>query len=156
MTYRELAKKEHPERVMSPCQGGVYGCPHEIMTDAKELCEGRLGDVTDEECTRCWDQEISDQPSQSAKADKGKPRLCLVPRKIIWDIAKVREYGCEKYRDPDNWKKVEAQRYRDAAFRHFMAYLDEPNGVDAESCLPHLAHLACNIAFLCELEAQNE
>ena len=40
----------------------------------------------------------------------------------------------------------------DAAFRHFLAYLDEPDGVDKESGLPHLWHLACNIAFLCEME----
>lgn len=92
---------------------------------------------------------------QTAKADLGKPRLTLVPRQIIFDIARVREYGNNKYHDPDNWKTVEKERYRDAAFRHFMAYLDEPNGVDAESGLPHLAHLACNIAFLCEMEQDN-
>lgn len=92
--------------------------------------------------------------SQKAKADSGKPKLSLVPRQIIYDIAKIREYGNAKYPEggPDNWKKVEIERYRDAAFRHFLAYLDDPKGTDKESCLPHLAHLACNIAFLCELE----
>lgn len=90
--------------------------------------------------------------NQNAKADAGKPRLTLVPRQIIWDIAEIREYGNRKYHDPDNWKQVEIERYRDAAYRHFMAYLDDPKGVDSESGLPHLAHLACNIAFLCELE----
>ena len=94
--------------------------------------------------------------NQSAKADEGKLRLSLVPRKIIFEIAKIREYGCQKYKDPDNWKRVEIERYRDAAYRHFMAYLDEPNGVDEESGLPHLSHLACNIAFLCELEKLGE
>lgn len=91
---------------------------------------------------------------QSVKADKGKPKLTLVPRQIIFDIAAIREYGNEKYPEggPDNWKHVEKERYRDAAFRHFMAYLDDPDGVDAESGLPHLWHLACNIAFLCEME----
>ena len=89
---------------------------------------------------------------QTIKADAGKPRLTLVPRKIIFEIAKVREYGLKKYGDPENWRKVEIERYRDAAFRHFMAYLDDPEGVDAESGLPHLSHLACNIAFLCEME----
>lgn len=44
------------------------------------------------------------------------------------------------------------QRYRDAAYRHFLAYLDDPEGVDAESRLKHLWHLAYNIAFLCEME----
>lgn len=92
--------------------------------------------------------------TQSAKADAGKPRLTLVPRKIIWAIAAIRMYGNSKYPDggPDNWKRVEPQRYRDAAFRHFLAYLDDPKGVDAESGLPHLWHLACNIAFLCETD----
>lgn len=89
---------------------------------------------------------------QSAKADGGKTKLTLVPRDIIWAIAKVREYGTGKYGDPENWKRVEIQRYRDAAFRHFLKYLDDPTGTDEDSCLPHLWHLACNIAFLCTLE----
>lgn len=92
---------------------------------------------------------------QTAKADAGKPRLTLVPRQIIFDIAKVRGYAVDhKYKDPDNWKRVEVQRYRDAAYRHFVAYLDDPKGLDAESGLSHLAHLATNVAFLCELEAE--
>ena len=64
----------------------------------------------------------------------------------------VREYGAKKYGDSDSWKDVEPQRYRDAAFRHFVSYINDPSGVDEESGLPHLWHLACNIAFLCELE----
>ena len=96
----------------------------------------------------------SDETNQVAKTDAGKPQLTLVPRQILFDIARVREYGTKKYGDPENWKKVEIQRYRDAAFRHFMAYLDDPQGNDEESGLSHLAHLACNIAFLCEMEAR--
>lgn len=87
---------------------------------------------------------------QTAKADAGKVQLTLVPRKIISDIAIIRMYGNKKYKDPENWKQVETERYQDAAFRHFLKYLDDPNGVDEESGLPHLWHLACNIAFLCE------
>lgn len=94
--------------------------------------------------------------SNVAKADAGKPRLSLVPRKIIWAIAKIREYGNKKYGDPNNWRKVEPERYRDAAYRHFMRYLDDPTGVDEESGLPHLWHLATNISFLCELEDIND
>ena len=93
--------------------------------------------------------------NQTAKADAGKPRLTLVPRGIIWAVAAIREYGNKKYHDPENWREVEPQRYRDAAFRHFMAYLDDPKGVDAESGLPHLHHLACNIAFLIEMEGED-
>ena len=90
--------------------------------------------------------------SQEAKADAGKAQLTLVPRKIFWDIARIRMYGNEKYHDPENWRQVEVSRYRDAAFRHFLLYLDDPSGVDEESGLPHLWHLACNVAFLCEME----
>ena len=90
---------------------------------------------------------------QTAKADAGKPRLTLVPRQIIWDIAKVREYAVNgKYKDPDNWRRVSVERYRDALLRHVMRYLDDPHGVDDESGLPHLSHIATNVAFLCELE----
>jgi len=91
---------------------------------------------------------------QSVKADAGKPKLTLVPRAIIYAIARIREYGVNKYPDGgvDNWRKVSVERYRDAAFRHFLAYLDDPHGVDTESGLPHLWHLCCNLAFLCELE----
>ena len=93
---------------------------------------------------------------QEIKSDAGKPKLTLVPRQIIFDIAKIREYGVNKYGSSENWRAVDIQRYRDAAFRHFMKYLDDPKGVDEESGLPHLAHLACNIAFLCELEKVTE
>lgn len=93
---------------------------------------------------------------QEAKADAGKAQLTLVPRKILFDIAKVREYGNKKYGSSENWKQVEPERYRDAAFRHFLAYLDDPQGVDEESGLRHLWHLACNIAFLCEMEGEHQ
>lgn len=90
---------------------------------------------------------------QSIKADLGKAKLTLVPQRIIWDIARIREYGNEKYPDggPDNWKQVEIERYRDAAFRHLLQYLEDPQSLD-ESGFPHLWHLACNVAFLCEME----
>ena len=96
--------------------------------------------------------------NQKVKADEGKAQLTLVPRRIIWDVAAIRMYGNKKYPEggPDNWKRVEVERYRDAAFRHFLAYLDDPSGVDKESGFPHLWHLACNVAFLCEMEDNNK
>ena len=92
--------------------------------------------------------------NQDPKADKGKLRLTLVPLQIIREIAKVRMFGVAKYPKTgvDGWKSIETQRIRDAAFRHFIAYLEDPAGLDEESGLPHLSHLACNISFLCEME----
>lgn len=76
----------------------------------------------------------------------------LIPVEFIDAVRAVRLFGITKYKDPENWRKVDKQRYRDAAYRHFMAYLEEPGGMDEESGLPHLYHFACNLAFLCSLE----
>lgn len=61
-------------------------------------------------------------------------------------------HGTMKYGDPDNWKKVSKERYRAAAYRHWLAYLDDPTALDPDSGYPHLWHCCCNMAFLCELE----
>ena len=90
-------------------------------------------------------------PDQEAKADAGKPKLSLVPTQVIRDIAEVREYGNRKYGDPDNWRQVAPDRYVDALYRHLLAFLDDWQSVDEESGIPHYKHIACNIAFLCEL-----
>ena len=89
--------------------------------------------------------------NQEAKADGGKFRPTLVPPSLVCAVAIVREYGCRKYKDPDNWKRVEPQRYRDAMYRHLLAYLDGEL-YDQESGLPHLWHAVTNAAFLIELE----
>ena len=91
--------------------------------------------------------------TQEAKADRGKVRPTLVPPSLVLAVAAVREYGTMKYHDPDNWKRVEPQRYRDALYRHLLAYFSGEKN-DEESGLPHLHHAACNIAFLIELEGK--
>lgn len=90
-----------------------------------------------------------DAQVSNAKADAGKPKISLVPMEILNDIARVREYGIEKYHDPDNWKKVDYRRYVDAMLRHSIQFAENPESLDEESGLPHLWHIACNVAFLC-------
>ena len=89
---------------------------------------------------------------QTIKADAGKIRPTLVPPEAIKAIATVRTYGAAKYGDDENWKIVEPERYRDALFRHWLAYLEDPTALDAESGLPHMWHILCNAAFLCAIE----
>lgn len=93
-------------------------------------------------------------PGDGAKHDAGKLDLTLVPTSIIRAVAEVRRYGTKKYGDPENWKQVAPERYRAALYRHWLACLDDPKGVDEESGLPHLWHVACNVAFLIEQEAR--
>lgn len=98
--------------------------------------------------TSTWEHE----DDQQAKADAGKPRPTLTPVSLIDAVTAVRMYGNEKYHDPENWRQVEPQRYRDALYRHWLAYL-KGEKIDLESGLPHLWHLATNAALY--IEAMN-
>ena len=134
------------------------------MSEQKKNCENCAHgvDMPGEYCCSChipgnWNQNWEpveldlNAIDYSAKHDTGKPRPTLVPPSLIRAVTAIREYGCQKYHDPDNWRKVEPQRYRDALYRHWLAYLEgEVN--DPESGLPHIWHCACNIAFLIEME----
>ncbi len=93
------------------------------------------------------------KPDQTAKLDANKPRPTLVPVSLIQSVTAIREYGNQKYHDPENWRKVEPQRYKDALYRHWLAYLQGEQN-DPESGLPHLWHLATNAAFLIEMERE--
>ena len=91
---------------------------------------------------------------QQAKADQGKPHPSLVPVALIEGVMAVMEYGNQKYHDPDNWKTVEPERYHQAMLRHILAAWNDPYKVDPESGLLHIQHVACNIAFLLEMQKE--
>lgn len=91
--------------------------------------------------------------AEGGKDTDGKPRPCLVPVSLMKAVTAVREYGTKKYKSPDNWKTVEKFDFQNALYRHWLAYLDG-DWIDEESGLPHLWHLACNVAFLIELEEE--
>lgn len=95
---------------------------------------------------------LHDMPDQTRKRDYGKPRLFLVPPELDRAVGAVMTFGARKYGE-NTWRDVEAWRYRDALARHFTAYKQNPQGLDVESGLPHLWHLATNAAFLCAMEA---
>ena len=108
------------------------------------------------EVTKMMKEANMDKPTnndQQAKADAGKPRPTLTPVSLIDAVTAVRMYGNAKYHDPENWRQVEPQRYRDALYRHWLAYL-KGEKIDLKSGLPHLWHLATNAAFLIEMEGK--
>lgn len=92
-----------------------------------------------------------DKITDGYKHDGGKPRLALVPPEIIEAVGAVMTHGAEKYGE-GNYRKVEPARYRDALMRHICKWLKNPHGIDEDSGLPHLWHIACNVAFLLELD----
>ena len=91
------------------------------------------------------------------KYDQGKLRWDLLPLTAVEGIVKVLTYGLDKYGEANSWRRVSdaKERYYAALMRHLAAYR-KGEMIDPESKLTHLEHAACNIIFLCELEAENE
>lgn len=92
-----------------------------------------------------------DKITDGLKHDGGKPRLDLVPPEIIEAVGAVMTHGAEKYGEA-SYRDVEPKRYRAALMRHICKWLKNPHGIDEDSGLPHLWHIACNVAFLLELD----
>ena len=91
---------------------------------------------------------------QQAKADAGKPHPSYCPVALIDGVIAVREHGTAKYGDPENWRKVSADRYHEAILRHTLAIWEDPYAVDPDSGLLHLKHIATNIAFLLQMKKE--
>ena len=123
------------------------------MHNHGDYCESfqRRVDPESVMCLEDFGMKVEEKPksdTQDAKADKGKIRPTLVPPEVIWAIAVIREYGNQKYGDPENWKDVEVERYFDSFIRHVLLFWKDPYGYDEESGFPHLWHILCNGAFL--------
>lgn len=129
-----------------------------------ETC-GNYTDCHPDEAARLMGYEIIEddcdqtatESNQEAKSDSGKPRPSLVPPALIRGVDAIREFGTARYGSPENWRKVEPQRYWDALLRHGLAAWDNWKAVDPESGMPHLWHIACNASFLMQyMEDENE
>ena len=96
-----------------------------------------------------------DKVTDGLKHDGGKPRLDLVPPEIIEAVGAVMTHGAEKYGE-GSYRNVEPKRYRAALMRHICQWLRDPHGIDEDSGLPHLYHIACNVAFLLEIDNKRD
>ena len=101
-----------------------------------------------------WFIPGDEKASGGAKFDHGKPRWDLIPFRALASMVDVLTHGAKEYA-PNNWRKVEGAhwRYYRAALGHLVAWwLGEK--LDQKSGLPHLAHAACCIFFLLELDEE--
>jgi len=88
------------------------------------------------------------------KYDQDKLQYSLIPPYALEQIAKNLTVGLKKYKERNNWKKVEGaeQRYLDALYRHLEAHR-KGEVYDRDSSvpdMPHLAAVAVNAMFLLE------
>jgi hypothetical protein len=85
--------------------------------------------------------------SGGLKYDGEKPRMDLLDRHALEEIARVLGFGAAKYK-AHNWREgIAYSRLIAAALRHLHAFNDGED-IDPESGLSHLAHLGCCVMFL--------
>jgi dATP/dGTP diphosphohydrolase len=79
-----------------------------------------------------------------ARRTDRKPRFDLIPIEFLEAVAAVLTRGAARY-GPFNWKRGQKDFFLDAwnhAFVHLQKFKEGDRSED------HLAHLACNVAFL--------
>lgn len=172
-----MTRKEFEEAIKQCLDNGsCFGCP----LDGDENCTKELKKVVDDLLSFSQEPHISAEehmdlneryeklkqalmftgdlsdPKPEAKADAGKPHPSYVPVEIIEAVMRVREWATQnKYKDPDNWRTVEPERYHDALLRHVLRIWTDPYAVDPETGLMHLDHIVTNAAFLLALKGED-
>lgn len=143
------------------------------MSDLKELLRRKIKENSDEadkpRSVRANADDYSSGPvyhlssddlhAPGAKDDKGKPMagVLLDFSRALQTVVDVGTYGAKKYKRT-GWATVPegSQRYLDAMMRHLLAMDVDPDGLDKETGLPHLAHVAWNALAVLELQARRK
>ena len=130
---------------MKPCSSCIYQSGRGDVYPCVEC------DETGSNWSAAWRPHVV-STINGVKYDKDKPQWSLLPFKALTEVVEVLTYGAKKYA-PDNWKKVPdaKQRYIDASFRHFTAYIGGEK-LDSETGKSHLAHALCCMLFLLAFE----
>lgn len=89
---------------------------------------------------------------EGIKFDSGKPEYGLIPPYCLHEMVKVLTVGAGKY-SRDNWQIVpdRKRRYFNALQRHLWAW-KRGEKYDSDDGLHHLAHAACCVFFLYEVD----
>lgn len=88
---------------------------------------------------------------QGHKDDYEKVNYFCVPWEAVNEMAEVMTFGAKKYEQYNFRKGMKASRLFSAAIRHLYAWLRREE-VDPESGKSHLAHAACCVLMLRDIE----
>ena len=121
---------------------------HEVRADMDDYSSGPV-----------YHLSSNDLHVPGAKDDKGKPMagVLLDFSRALQTVVDVGTYGAKKY-TRTGWATVPegSQRYLDAMMGHLLAMDVDPDGLDKETGLPHLAHIAWNALAVLELQARRK
>ena len=84
---------------------------------------------------------------EALRNNKGKPRMDLIPPEALFSLARVMEYVCKKYEEPNCEKGMRWGHCFAACMRHLWKWWARKEK-DKESGLPHLDHAFWNIMAL--------
>ncbi|WCA46220.1 hypothetical protein [Caulobacter phage DCM] len=97
-------------------------------------------------------------PEAGIKKDQGKMPWNLLMRDFalaLRGMVAVLAFGMRKGYAADNWKRVEAERYRAALYRH-LHEIESGNPVDDESGHPHIDHVVFNALALSQFHHEGK
>lgn len=85
--------------------------------------------------------------SGGTKHDAEKPQYDLIPLEILEEVARVLQFGSERY-GKNNWQNgIEIRRLISATCRHLFAFQSGQTN-DPESGLNHVSHAIANLLFI--------
>lgn len=136
----------HLRRLVDDCKPGGL-----IPTKTKEEVEF----VADLMSAKCIVEALSN--SQADRFNKNKPKITFVLEmpNAIEGVAKVMEFGAEKYSRGNFKKGLPYTEVVDSLMRHTLAFLAGED-LDGDSGLPHVDHMATNTLFLAEFYRTNK
>ena len=90
------------------------------------------------------------------RKNESKPRYDLISFKALHLVARVATMGAAKHGEND-WREgpdpLTSSQAFGAMMRHIQRLIDEPDGLDNESHLPHIAHVIWNAMAIAEIQA---
>lgn len=132
-------------------------CPRCESSNVKDIATFGANSVECQDCKHIDDIKFFKDEFTKDSLSQTKPIPGAISPSFTDQVSKVLAFGAAKY-GRDNWSKCSKDQlflYEDALLRHINAYrLGEQN--DDETGLNHLAHAACNLMFLFELDKKEK
>lgn len=86
---------------------------------------------------------------------EGKPDYTIIPITCIRAAEIVLSYGAQKY-GRESYKTWPIEKFKQAMLRHILAYLEDPEGLDEDSKMPHYYHILANAIIIVDKQEREK